>query len=784
MLKKIIILLLFSWFIALSNWIYNHYQYTAWMKETEQTTKQRAQHEALQAAKEIDDTLQMVEHAARRLAEELSTGQADPTNLEARQREISTANNKIFGLGAAFKPEVVKKFYPKVQHRRPQNRQLCTSVSLADFLYAPYLRRDDLNNQNRKLVFVNDIYDYTCQPKYWYTCPLGYYPSKCPRREGEMWLEPYFGEASQQMVEEYSVPFYRVGGKARGEAPIGVVWSNMTLDDFTILLASLNVGDMGYSFILSPNGTFIAHPRSHYTERSINIKYNNELVEDSNLWMLFEMAKQTGSQSGNHRDPLSGKDAWWIFQHIPRSNWVLGMVIIKSDLKEHRHYQIRLNLSKITSLVLISLILIVILGMDGDKSFWWGTIAISIGLTVAIGSIWYLALRYPNFEKVVALSAQDKSHREEQRLSSQWDLPVEETYDSNKISSIGTILSLGQLRHLEELYRNYQSRIGNLKARSVIFLPTGVFVQSLQFLSANTVKVTGYLWQQLPLDPACQATQSDQKPFNDCLMVSPGVIFPEAERGYSLDEVYRSQVNDNLTIGWYFDVVLREDFSYEQYPFDVQNIWLRLWHKEISSNVVVLVPDIKSYPILNPATLPGVEEDLVLPDWQLEATFFNYRLHNYTTNFGLTNYSKMEQFPELHFNILVKRRFLRPFISNLMSVIVVDGILFALLLITRQELDLGFNPAVVLSTSAGLLFGVLLAHSQLRSTLSAPGMVYMENFYLIMYGALLFVAVNAYLFSSKKQFKILQWRDNLLPKLIYWPVLLSLVLGVTLKNFY
>jgi len=90
----------------------------------------------------------------------------------------------------------------------------------------------------------------------------------------------------------------------------------------------------------------------------------------------------------------------------------------------------------------------------------------------------------------------------------------------------------------------------------------------------------------------------------------------------------------------------------------------------------------------------------------------------------------------------------------------------------------------VLGSCAGLFFGVLIAHSQLRSALQAASMVFIEHFFLIMYAMLLLVAANAYLFSVNEKILLLQQEDNLIPKILYWPVLMLLVLAVTMANFY
>ncbi|MBF0195813.1 MAG: hypothetical protein HQL71_14740 [Magnetococcales bacterium] len=798
-------------------WLSNDYlQYTQWVEKSEAAALKQASNEVKKTIPIIESTLNMVERSALALAEELNTGKANVQNLDERQRAISKDNPDIFGLGVAFKPEWIKKNpvatngkgRPNPRKNRKgimQQANLCLDQGMADYLFAPYLKREDQGSQARKRVMVNESYDYTCKPKYWYTCPLGLVPDTCPKPSGAMWLEPYFGEASQRMVAEFAVPFYTAGGKERGEEPIGVVWANMTLDDFTELLASLKLGGAGYSFILSPKGVYIAHPLSSKTEGAVTIKQESSYLTGTNLSYLFDAAKKNGTQVGEQIDPLSQKEAWWVFEPTAKADWVLGAVFIKDELLgnplDRRRQLIEMSFSGMLVLMASLLLIVGVKPGKEDITYWRGVGVVSISLILMISVIWSLAIKYPDYDDanvsrfkhesiISSIGAWLKEDTKENVFNIKGTGEAYERYWPNKI------LSQGQLKSFEKSYQHEISKIGNSKDWDVVYLPTGVFIQSAKFIGSSDIQVTGYLWQKLPpSDPICTSVSKEEQNIlkfevlgksGTCVEVKGGVIFPEAENS-SLSETYRrKRVDGGITIGWYFDVTLREPFSYEQYPFDVENVWIRIWHSEIGSTVV-LTPDLAAYPVLTPMTKPGLEEDFVLPGWNIVGSYFGYRNHSYTTNFGLPSYSGQENFPELHFNILLKREFIGPFINTMMPVIVVGVILFALLLtITNKEEKsvLGFDTSGILGSNAGLFFGVLIGHSQLRSQLESSGMVYIENFFLIMYCALLLVSINAYLFSVKINNNFILWRDNLAPKLMYWPIILLLVLIVTMRSFY
>ena len=117
------------------------------------------------------------------------------------------------------------------------------------------------------------------------------------------------------------------------------------------------------------------------------------------------------------------------------------------------------------------------------------------------------------------------------------------------------------------------------------------------------------------------------------------------------------------------------------------------------------------------------------------------------------------------------------FIVNLVPLFVVGLLLFsAIMTISRDEENssrLGFSTSGFLGTCSALFFVVMLAHIQVRSEFAGSNLVYIEYFYLMMYLAILLAAVNSYFFSisNLKGMEFLHWRDNLLPKILFWPML-------------
>jgi len=312
-----------------------------------------------------------------------------------------------------------------------------------------------------------------------------------------------------------------------------------------------------------------------------------------------------------------------------------------------------------------------------------------------------------------------------------------------------------------------------------IKIKTGIFIQSLQFSNSTEVNLTGYIWQRY--------TDAQRQAINLGLS-EVGFILPEqVNSGSDIEprEVYRIRSGDEEVIGWYFEATLRQPFEYDLYPFDHKTVWVRLWPKDFSRNIV-LVPDYEAYKSTGLNDIFGIENDIVLGTWEREDTYFDYRLTNYDTDFGIKDYVGQEKFPELHYNFVVKRKFENAFIVHLLPLFLVATLLFAALLTVTEDEKLsgilGFNTSGFIGASSALFFVVLLSHIQLREQFAGSGIVYIEYFYIVMYALLVIATANSYLFSIRAKFcsSVILYNDNILVKVAYWPVVFTSLILITL----
>jgi hypothetical protein len=375
-----------------------------------------------------------------------------------------------------------------------------------------------------------------------------------------------------------------------------------------------------------------------------------------------------------------------------------------------------------------------------------------------------------------------------------WITMSDYEFDERQLSSHDEAMS-----KIKDTWSSHNEDPGAQSKDTLMTLPTGVFIQSLQFLNSSDVNVSGYIWQRYACDPiagaaAGSAVSSPSKCTNANIPIpevgDTGFILPEqvySGSDISPNEVYRKLTADkaHLKIAWYFEATLRQAFEYKWYPFERKTAWLRMWPKEFSKNLV-LIPDYEAYDSTSIDDIFGIETDIVLGPWIIEDTYFDYHFTHYDTNFGIEGYIGKDNFPELYFNFVVKRKLGSAFIVYLLPLALVATLLFgAMLTVTHNDViseHMVFNTSGFIVASSGLFFVVMFAHIQFRKQFPDSGTIYIEYFYIWMYMIIVTTAANAYLFSvsSPALDGVLQRQDNLIPKVIYWPILIGGFIAITL----
>ncbi|MDJ0658193.1 MAG: cache domain-containing protein [Crocosphaera sp.] len=664
--------------------------------------KNNAKQAAVQAAKQIDGHLVKLKNSATSIANDLTSGTLKKEQLLDRLRNTMEENPEFYEAGVAYVP-----------YGYDSNIRLYAPVYIREegkIKPGVYIRQD-----------VDKLYDYT--NKDWYSLPL---------RQGATWVEPHFGVVTQTLIAEFGTPFYRLDPTTKKQIPGGVVYANYSLDNLKQFMTSLKLGQTGYGFIFSKQGKLLYHPNTDLVTQKKNILELPRVQQSEKLQTTIEkVTKQSQLMVIDYYDELTGQNAWLFFEPIPSTDWFLGVVFIKDEILVNtntQQYKLKIIILGLIVFFCFLSILLFKIYQGTVKSFWLLSGSSSICLTMAIISIWLM--------EVTDHKINESKHRQDRIV-----LFLE--------ASLNKFLN---------------SRSESIdQAQSPRYIPTGIFIQSLEFQGANDIFVTGYIWQKY------------QKKVDD--KISKGFILPEAIDP-NIDKYYYHQEEDLEVIGWYFEAKFRQEFNYSKYPFDSKQVRLRLWHKDFYKNVI-LTPDFQSYDLINPVSKPGLEENFVLPGWKIQGSFFEYHLNNYNVNFGINNYVGQKKYPELYFTVTLQRDFINIFINNLMVPIVIALLLFLVHLLILK--DSGSLDIVI--ACSGFLFIVILDQINLRSRILAGGILYLEYFYFILYIFIIAVAINSILFSKKHKIRWVQYQESLIPKLLYWPGMLTLLLVFTLLIF-
>ncbi|WMJ09973.1 cache domain-containing protein [Nitrosomonas sp. sh817] len=656
-------------------------------------------------AHSIHDHLKELILAADELAENLAGMPLDQEAVEFTLKKSALNHAGYYALGVAF----------DLYQISPQLR-----------LFAPFLRK---NATTYQLDRLDQHYDYTGNAVYGdrNSNARNWYQHASTGRSG--WLEPYYDLAYQQVTIKYVTPL-RAHAQSE-DLKKGVVFLDIGIEWFRHHIENHDVGDNGYAIIVNNNGQIIYHglkgPKKIISElhQSISPSYLADFSTGSP-----GINELTGRSAWLHKFPI-GETGWYVLTvmntELSNKNLFYNQpdhpVIHKSDI----HYWI---LTTVILLLMIYSWIALIKHQHSITHLLRHAFIFSLLLTLGIITIW-----------------------------------INEYFAASPVQN--NSLTLSNRAIVEQFQDDYTISALNESKHPPFYVPTGLFIQSIEFLNASNTAVSGYVWQRYP------------KSYEES--IEPGVIFPEAIQT-ALTEAYTHEENNEIVKGWYFEVTLRETFDYRGYPFDRQFLWIRLWHKEFTKNII-LVPDFKAFDSLNPSTLPGVEKDFVLSEWSLSRAYFDIRINKYNSNFGNTRFTSHDKMPELYFNIEISRNILNPFIAHLFPLAVVLLMLYGIVLtISKQETNLtitGFNVSAVIAACSALFFILLIMHVQLRDELAVNTIVYLEYFYLISYVTILMVTVNTVLFSYDPPLPILAFKDNFIPKLIYWPVLLLWIFLIT-----
>jgi len=138
--------------------------------------------------------------------------------------------------------------------------------------------------------------------------------------------DPLLSKFDNKMVMVVAVPI-----RAEDGSIVGVLSATVDYNTLSSLVADIQVGYSGYSFILNSKGTTIAHPRAEFVEKGYNSF--EEYKTDPSLKSLVEMHKTMISrQTGYMEYVFEGAEKFVAFAPINGTDWVIGLTTEKALL--------------------------------------------------------------------------------------------------------------------------------------------------------------------------------------------------------------------------------------------------------------------------------------------------------------------------------------------------------------------------------------------------------------------------------------------------------------------
>lgn len=537
------------------------------------------------------------------------------------------------------------------------------------------------------------------------------------------WGDRHAAPEGKRLLVDYAEPFRLPGAQAAS----GVVRLELALEYLRDLVNHSWQGSSGYAFLLSPTGAYLADPKVERVLSGRTILQLAEEEQDPGRRCIGQKALLGERGFAEGQSSLTGQRAWMFVEPIPRAHWALGTVMIR-DEQSLLDPGTPGRVVGVVSLGLgFGLGLVFLLFCSGGLTLarWWRlSLAGSLVLLVGTGVLWYYAYVLPQRDTDPDVQIHDEQ----------------------------------ELRAFQRKYSLLELGLSRVKAQAI---PTGIYVDVLEFVGPGQVRVAGRLWQRFARDASLEARA--------------GLTFPEAVAGEIKKDSEKPE-GDGLIQFYTFNAVLKQKFANNiNYPFDQARV--RIWIRPRAMGArQTLAPDLASYLLLTPTSLPGLDHELDVAGWMLGRSYFSILLQSYNAKFGLQEYAGQQDFPELLFNVTLSRKFVNPFIATFLPILAVVGLLFALVLtISRHPENMkatSYSFTNFIRAAITLLFPLILAQINLRNKILTDHLIYVEYCYFVVYAQILLVTASALAFAHTDK-GFMAYGDNAISKLTFWPFLLG-----------
>jgi hypothetical protein len=728
LLKKLSANLLFDFIIVFISFfivVYSSYQCWNTNRDTLAQTQIAINNEADLAVTDINNRLLYLMKTGQDFADALTAGKIPYPDVENYARQIMVANHD----DTASKPSRfynVSVSFAKGAYDSGKPNQLANWVHVTD-------------KETGAITLLKREYDYTVDD---HTIKTDWFVKAVNERKA-FWQPPKFGDVSNNFLVSYTIPFFT---SATREKVAGVIAIGFSTDELKTIMDKQDYRKTGFGVIQSNEGRLIYHPNDLMP--LVDVSNYSEPFKDT-FDFIHQIQKQDKDDKTLHSYelPQTHEKVWVLLKTIPASQWRYQIVFLEDELGiEQKTLTTRLYLIISTIIFIVAFCAIFFIRRyRAPIDLWYFSILIGITFLAGIAFLW-------NNADLKEMELSPNVHK----IKSEKDI---DAYKKN------------QNHFLEALHK-----------KPPFYIPTGVFIKATEFQGSNNIVVSGYIWQKYQLDKSSKpnvlprdfcAMSSAQIPRNKNILLFDA--FEEDENAkLTCDQTSYMEVKDRTVIlGWYFKTELRQPFNYSNFPLDKNLIWLRM-RPGNDADDSVFTPDFSSYTNIYEKFLMGLDlKQFILPSWEIFSTFFSAQASSLNSSFGVNDHTGQVA-QELLFNIAIKRVFLDSVFSTVVPICIIYLILFVVLFSTLDDL------LAVLGINAGLLFSVALWHSTLRASLSSTGVTYFETFYFVCYLVISLVCINSVLLACRYELPVLHYKNNLLPKLAFLPLVSCITFVITL----
>lgn len=593
-------------------------------------------------------------------------------------------------------------------------------------LYSPYY------DKTSGLAQIGESYDYsdeTAEGTGWYTEV---------RDGGARWVEPYYARAAKGWFVDYGIPFHYTSGPKEGEVR-GTVTMSFIVSDFKDIIHSMSLGKTGYGIITSPKGAFLAHPVNEFVGTT-----RISEVRDSSLYSglgeVFDALENGEVGAKMAFDPKGQRETLVYIDRIKTADWRIGLFFYPDDLIDDSNSRRR---KKIRMAIALSLLIISLLAIFYNKDH---LDAREIRILSLLTTLLFIAdLLFIGYQQ----------HTSDRIVSDS---------ESQAITDVGA---------LDDFVNRRRIRSESLKTPKERPIPTGLYLERMDFEDSYNLNIGGRIWQKYPLELVDSITLGFAMP-----QMSP---FAEAEL---IEEVQRDTVIGKegiapyLRIVYQFRATVRLNFDYSDFPLDKRLVDLELVPLDRNDRLI-FVPDLASYDFTSPGSRPGFSPSIDLSGSEVIETYYNFSVETYGSDFGSGDRSLYAEAPVLHYNLDLRRNMLNALVTYLIPIVVVLLMMFILISACGKTDE----RQGIIESMAAFFFVLIFSHIDLRKEIETAELMYIEYFYFVTYFMIVLSTFNLITYAKDKS-AIFDYEENLLFKSSYFPVYMLAILILTLFKFY